>query len=162
MAKIPLRRRDGTLRGFAIVDEDDYPALSQHVWHADPKGYVVRSVYLGKTDDREVRELEMMHRRLMGLVKGDGLQVDHINRDKLDNRRSNLRVVGAAENPQNVSGGHGLSRRRNVHWIKARNRWAVRVCHNGKWYLGGHFIDPEEAARAAAELRARVFTHAVN
>lgn len=50
---------------------------------------------------------QLLHRCIMNCTKGDGLQVDHINGDKLDNRKSNLRVVSESVNKRNT---HTFSR----------------------------------------------------
>ena len=84
--RIPLKRRDGTVRGYAIFDQSD-AALGQYPWYL-LGGYVGRAV--PRPDGGQTAEL--MHRVILGLAPGDGLEGDHINLDKLDNRRSNLGV----------------------------------------------------------------------
>ena len=86
----------------ARVDWCDYGELSQHKWYAWWKRstksfYAVRNVML--PDGRRVTE--RLHRRVMGLQRGDIRQVDHPNHDTLDNRRSNLRIVSNRQNGAN-------------------------------------------------------------
>jgi hypothetical protein len=84
MSQIPLSNAPGV---FATVDAEDVEQLSQSRWLLAAVGYAVASG--GR---------RYMHREILGLVPGDGLQCDHINGDKLDNRRSNLRAVPQGEN----------------------------------------------------------------
>ena len=76
---------------FVLVDESDYDVLHKYKWHYR-NGYAAR-----RTHTKSI----YMHRDLM--ICPDYLQVDHINRDRLDNRRSNLRIVTAVENCANRS-----------------------------------------------------------
>lgn len=95
-----------------------------------------------------------MHRLLMGLAKGDPRTVDHINRDRLDNRRSNLRVVLSHENYQNVASRPGsTSAFRGVSWDKAKGKWRADVTLNGKNHYLGAFAVEELAAEVAASFR---------
>jgi hypothetical protein len=160
---IALKRRSGEIVAHTLVDDEDYETLNQDHWYLGGRGYVVRQVYMGRKDSKEVRRGELMHRRICGLSKGDGLQVDHINRDKLDNRRENLRVVGgSAANSQNVPGGYGKSGIRGVHWIEAHKCWAARVVLDGRMHWGGHFTDIREAEAAVQEMRVRLHQYATD
>lgn len=84
----------------AIVDKEDWERLRRHSWHIS-NGYASRTVIAcGKQ-----RGLSM-HRELLGLSHGDARQGDHRNRNRLDNRRANLRIVtirGNAENRERQS-----------------------------------------------------------
>jgi len=80
---------------------------------------------------------------------GDGLVVDHINCDGLDNRRANLRLATRQQNKCNsrprLRG--GTSRYKGVFWAKDRKKWRASVSFNGKTkYLGG-FDNEIEAAK---------------
>jgi hypothetical protein len=79
---------------FAIVDTADLPLLAERRWKYDHSQGYARSPRGGNRYDA-------MHRYLMGLVPGDKRQVDHINGNRLDNRRENLRVCTAQENRRN-------------------------------------------------------------
>ena len=77
----------------------------------------------------------------MGLVPGDKRQVDHINGNRLDNRRSNLRVCTARENRRNA-----CKRSDNTSGYKG----VIRVGRDGSYravLAVGGFTSPEEAAR---------------
>lgn len=86
----------------------------------------------------------------MGAVKGDGLIVDHINRNKLDNRRINLRFVTPSESSTNTTP-WGISGYRGVYPM--RDKWQAKGKFDGKQYYLGTFATAEEAAQVAHDWR---------
>jgi hypothetical protein len=86
---IPLLRGQTTL-----VDDDVYPELAQYRWRLNSSGYAVRSY---KANDKEI--VVCMHREIMHAPRG--LVVDHISGNRLDNRRSELRLITQQENLMN-------------------------------------------------------------
>jgi hypothetical protein len=143
VSTIALRRADGTFLGEALVDEADRAFLSQHRWRLGAHGYAVRNV--PGTDERA-----LMHREILGLQRGDGLCVDHLNRDPLDNRRANLRICSQAENMQNRAiDGRGNSRFRGVIYDEQRECWIARVS-----VTVGNYDSEAEAAEAVSRWRA--------
>lgn len=156
--RIPLYRRDGTVHGWAVVSAEDYERVACDRWYLASRGYAARQYR--HPDSRSTR-IELMHRRILGLERGDGRQADHINRDKLDNRRENLRVLTQTENNQNVAGGRGLSGAHGVHWNKDRGVWMARVTHNGRMHFLGYFAEVERAAEVAARWRAENVPYSV-
>lgn len=90
--------RHGWAVDFARVDFDDWYRLKHLKFHLVARGYVSTTI-----DGRN----EYLHRIILGLQPGADRkyeQTDHINRDPLDNRRSNLRIVTAKENNANRGG----------------------------------------------------------
>ena len=77
---------------YFLCDTEDLEGLLHFTWFKDKKGYA-------HTNDDNKRKL-MAHVFIMG--KKDGLEIDHINRNRLDNRRCNLRHVTHLENIRNV------------------------------------------------------------
>jgi len=145
--RIPLHKF-GQICGYTTVDDSDYEALSRHIWREN-RGYVVR----WESDKGKTVSI-FMHREIMSCPKG--LQVDHINHDRLDNRRENLRIVTNAQNHQNrkYSPFRGTTR--------DGNGWVGQCKVNGKYYRAGWFKTREEAAAAAAALRAELMPYATN
>lgn len=92
----------------------------------------------------------------------DGMVVDHINGDTLDNSMRNLRVCKQFENGQNRSAlnKNNTSGIRGVTWSKQKNKWAVSVMLNRKRKHVGLFSDLEEASQASKDARIKYFTHA--
>jgi hypothetical protein len=153
--RIPLRNRAGEVVTYACVDAVD-AELADYRWHRAANGYVARR----ERGRRRGLGIVLMHRQVLGLKKGDGFQVDHIDGDKLNNRRSNLRIVTNAQNGQNIQRAGGSSRYRGVSWHQLRGAWRARVMVNGKERHLGLFETEEEAARVAAAARVHAFSHA--
>lgn len=119
------------------VDREDYELLSRHKWYLSPKGYAI-----GKID----RKMLLMHRLILN--PGNN-QTDHINGDKLDNRKENLRMCTNAQNQMNKGlQSNNTSGYRGVYWNKARNRWGAVIKLNGKQKHLGQHRKIEEAALA--------------
>jgi hypothetical protein len=90
MKQIPL-----TQGKFALVDDEDYDWLMQWKWYY-ALGYARRNEQVNGG-----RRVILMHREILGGVLLPGLVGDHVNRDGLDNRRSNLRVATYRQNCSN-------------------------------------------------------------
>jgi hypothetical protein len=144
---IPLRRRDGAVRAYAKIDYED-AALAELRWSWGAQ-YARRTV----REDGGFR-LYILHRVILGLAHGDPREGDHINLDKLDNRRSNLRIVTGAQNRQNRPSSAGSSSRfRGVFWHKHKRRWVAMVWVGPKAHWLGAFHSEEEAAAVASRFR---------
>lgn len=130
---------------FAIVDDQDFPRLSKYRWffqkRIDGSGYAYRNATVnGK------RVTPLMHREIMSAP--DGSEIDHKNRDKLDNRRQNLRPSTRSGNQSNRSKKRGASSAyKGVTWNKLHRKWGVGLSHNNKWIGLGYFADEIQAAR---------------
>ena len=161
MKLIPLRNRAGDVRAWAMVDAEDYGRLSAYRWKLTNHGYAARNAR------RDVGEgvvwvTVFMHREVLGLTHGDERRSDHINGDRLDNRRCNLRAVTNAENCQNRgprANRGSTSRFRGVSWKSDRGKWAAQVQVDGRNRVVGYFDDEIEAAEAARLARAEAYTH---
>lgn len=135
----------------ALVDDEDYDSLSQVKWYALVSRNTVYAVRGVNEPSRGVngtrRRAIHMHRIVMDAP--DGMEVDHINGDGLDNRKQNLRVVTHRQNllnsrmkENNTSGYRGVS------WRKDRNKWQVRIKDGEVYRSLGYFDVKEEAALA--------------
>lgn len=100
------------------LDKEDYEKINSYLWHLDKNGYAQSSI--GK-----------MHRFIMNAKKGDSI-VDHINGDKLDNRKENLRFVTFSQNAQNrVKKENCYSNYIGVTYEKNQNIWKCQIRING-------------------------------
>lgn len=127
-------------RGFALVDKSDYKELSKYLWMLNASGYAV-----AKIDGRR----SLMHRMVLGDTSPE--DVDHKNRNRLDNRASNLRYVSGGinrvnsrNNISNTSGYRGVSRHSN----SKSHPWVSRIGFNMKRLHLGTFVSAEDAAKA--------------
>lgn len=147
---LPLWRRVRGRRhvvGSTRVSSMDAPRFSSERWFLNSNGYVSRPAPRGKHHI-------YLHREVMNLSRGNALQVDHFNRDRLDNRRHNLRTVTRAQNLQNTSSSRrGSSRFRGVHWDRRAARWRAEVKVDGRAYRIGSFTSERAAADAARAFR---------
>jgi hypothetical protein len=138
MAKeIPL-----TQGKFAIVDDDDYERLIEHKWCYTKQGYA--GAYKKGTSATGAERM-LMHREICTPQKG--FVVDHINMDKLDNRKENLRVVTYRENCFNRLKIKGNSRFKGVA-LSHPNRWVASIWIGDKRVNLGSYEKEEDAAKA--------------
>lgn len=128
-----------------LVDYEDRWLLKKYKWRLNKQGYVV-SVGRGKK----------LHRLILNTPSG--METDHINGNKLDNRRRNLRIVTHNQNmynkkkyKNNTVGFKGIS--------LYEGKYQARIGHDGKRIYLGAFNTPEEAhkayCKAAKELHGR-------
>lgn len=144
--KVPLRGVRGRGR-FTLVDVEDAAIVAKHKWWLNTNGYAFTSIYIGKSNSTTVYLHQMI------LKPEEGKECDHINRDKLDNRRSNLRRVVHAENCKNRFHPLGESGVRGVCLHKPSGLWRVRLRENGREISGGYFRTKQEAVAQAFTKR---------
>lgn len=130
----------------AMVDDADYDWLSQWKWHLHA-GYASR-----KSNGKPI----FMHRLINKTA--EGLDTDHINHDRLDNRRCNLRSCTTSENganrakqKNNTSGFIGVS------WYKSKSKWRAQVGTNGTMKTVGAYHSAQEAAIARDKYAKQIF-----
>ena len=119
----------------ATVDPEDAPMLQKHKWHWS-NGYAVSGTG------------ERMHHMVMGGKPTDGRVVDHINDNKLDNRKDNLQFATYAENAWKA---RHISKYTGVHWNHMFEMWKATIGIKGRTVQLGMFCDELCAARARDE-----------
>ncbi len=136
----------------AIVDDEDFAVLSKYTWFVSDTGYAKSSLWI----DNEAKHVRM-HHLIIGKPK-KGEYMDHINHNKLDNRRINLRICTNAENMRNrTAPSNNTSGFKGVWWHSARKKWAARVICNYKSHNLGLYSDKKDAAKAYNEAAKRLF-----
>lgn len=133
-----------------LVDPEDTALLEAYRWQID-RGYVKR---VEKRNGKA--RVIYLHREL--LAASAGVYVDHINGNRSDNRRSNIRIVTGAENGQNrPTPARSNTGYRGVHWHARRKQWESHAIINDKRPNVSRFhrwcSSLEEAVRAAHEWR---------
>ena len=130
-----------------FFDLEDYDKIKDYCWHKSNKGYIVS----------KGNKIILLHRLILDLKSFNYDNMgDHINGNRVDDRKENLRIVNATQNninrmiqPTNTSGATG------VLWDKSRNKWVARIkIYNKNIYLG-RFDNFEDAlsVRKIAEVK---------
>lgn len=151
---IKLHRRDGT-EIETIISTTDLKKANEFpgTWYANRSKEGMNSFYVCgnlKTGDKKLKV--RLHRWLLDAPKG--LEVDHIDRQPLNNQRENLRIVTTSQNLQNRSVYKtSKSGVRGVYWVERIRKWAARVAFNGKILNLGYFSNIKEAEMVVKKAR---------
>lgn len=124
----------------ALVDDDDFEWLNQWKWYAN-NNYATRNIYGSK------KTTITMHRLIMKTV-GSKICVDHIDGNRLNNQRQNLRLATKSQNAANKFATKGTSKYLGVWWNKQGNGWQAEVKKNYIKFYVGIYKDEKEAALA--------------
>ena len=128
-------------------DLEDYDKIKDYSWSVSKNGYVV--AYINKDNP-----MCLLHRLIVQTDKF----VDHINHDKLNNRKFNLREATPSQNGMNKE---LLSRNTSsvtgVDWLPSIKKWRVRINVNGKEIHLGVFDKFEDAVKARKEAEEKYF-----
>lgn len=149
MMEIPL-----TQGKIAIVDDADYERLRIYHWSCCKTGYAMR----GFRENGKKVYLKM-HHAILGKPPR-GYVVDHINGNRLDNRRGNLRFVTYQQNSFNTHKHqveNGTSRFKGVSYMKNKRKWRSRIMIGGKEKHIGLYSTEKEAALAYNEAAKSYF-----
>lgn len=141
MIRIPLSGKRGAGK-FALIDSDDLPVVGCFRWFLSPQGYAVANVR-----ENGVLTSALMHRLIIDSPPRH--DTDHANGNKLDNRRSNLRLASRTQNNANAKvHKHSQTQVKGVRWHTGNKKWQARIRVNKKEICLGYFSTVEEAAHA--------------
>jgi hypothetical protein len=135
------------------VDPENEHLLRKYPWRLDNSGYVwwhtKRRIGPGRYPDIRIYLAHLV------CSPSEGEQIDHINGDKLDNRRFNLRSVPEVFNRHNQTRlrDDNNSGHRGVSWSGEMGKWVAYAKIKGRQYHLGYFVEVEQAAIAARKFR---------
>lgn len=117
-------------------DLEDFDKVKERTWYINKYGYPMAS----KT---AIFEPTLMHRLIMGANKNE--YVDHINHNKYDNRKSNLRIVSRSQNSMNIGRRKNNTSGVTGVYLQKNGKWIARITANNKNIYLGIFENKEEA-----------------
>ena len=127
------------------ISKKDYKKVCIHTWHINSRGYVKTTI--GGHKGKKV----FLHRYILQF-KNPKIQVDHINHDKSDNRRKNLRICTNSQNSMNTK-----REKRGVYYRKDINKWRAVITVNQKRINLGHFSNYKNARKARKKAENKYF-----
>lgn len=112
---------------------------------------------------RFMNKIHLIHRIVWEMFNGeipDGMQIDHINHERSDNRIQNLRMVTKISNGRNLTKKiNNTSGVTGVSWYKSRGKWRVQIMVDRKSIHIGYFSDFESAVAARISANERYGFH---
>lgn len=145
-AEIVLYDRYNREKARAIIDADKVDDVINTKWYQRPDGYVAANNYKGQG---------YTYLHSVVLEKDScGTYVDHRDRNRLNNKKSNLRIATPSQNGMNKCiRSNNTSGRVGVHWSTTNRRWCAMISDNGRHINLGYFDDFDDAVacREAAE-----------
>lgn len=130
-----------------IFDLEDYGLVNDRCWYVNANGYLT-----AKKNNKAI----LFHRVVTNCP--DNMKVDHINHNKLDNRKCNLRICSDMENSKNK----GLRKDNKsgvtgVRWNEHLNKWSASIRYNNNRIHLGYFKDFDEAVKVRREAEDKYF-----
>lgn len=142
--RLPIKNSDK----ICTVDDNISIEILNLKWSVQKNGYVTSSEYLGKINGKYVNKTLYLHRLIMNAPVG--MQVDHIDGNKLNNKSQNLRLCNNQQNNRNTkSRKNSTSKYKGVCWDGRNKKWLAQICLGGGKHKNlGRFLDEIEAAKA--------------
>lgn len=150
--RVPLKIKHLGKTYFAWVDEEDYTKIYRYGWCIGSRHGKVLDVH-AKMNNKTVK----LHRHLMGCKSGDEKIVDHIDRDPLNNCKTNLRVATYSINNRSVTKKANTSSQfPGVCWNKRSRKWRANIKINRRNKFLGNFVIEEMAAKVYRDAALKV------
>ena len=127
-----------------IVDNEDYADISQYHWYIRIRKRYGADIYR-RLSRKEGRKKIVIHRHILGLSTNDP-NVDHVNGNRFDNRRSNLRLATQAENSWNRHICNSASGFYGVYPAHKSRKWIATIMKHGRISYLGSFNSKKQAA----------------
>ena len=149
---IDLYNSKNIKNGEAFGDLEDLELIKGHKWRKDRQEYVATNI----EDEFGVDHRVSMHRLIMSPKEYE--LVDHINFNKSDNRKVNLRLVNKSQNEMHkLVRSDNMSGTRGVSYYKKDNLWVAEVMVNGEKVFRKGYALKEDAIRAREEAEKKYF-----
>ncbi len=151
--RIPLRNKEGVIIEYALVDEDDFEKVNKSKW-SYAKGYALANI--------QSKTTKLHHFVFNTPEKGN--VIDHIDQDRLNCKKSNLREVSLSTNSQNTSKRQidTSSIYKGVCWRKKINKWEASCTLNKKKKFIGYYENEKEAAKMYDIYTYKLFGESAN
>ena len=145
-----------------LVDDDKFEKLNSYSWYIDSRGHVVSK----PIDSWDINEKgQILHTHINKIFMEDEvtstkyrskkMQLTHINKNNLDNRRQNLTLISTStknHKTKHILLSTNTSGYRGVSFMKDKNKYRAEIQINGKSIRLGHFINKVDAAQAYNEM----------
>lgn len=145
--KTGQKRSDAQRQWLVIVDDEDFDYLNQFHWQVDKFNSVK-----GRVKGKQI----LIHRLIMN--PPNDIEIDHIDGNRLNNQKSNLRFATSSQNKMNRGARKdSKSGYKGVSWHKQNKKWTVRIKVNNKYLSLGLFNNLFDAAKAYNEIATKYF-----
>jgi len=149
----------GKRQGIVLVDDEDYDRLSIFRWYLGSGGYIGRSKTTVERRDITLKHIPKYIRLHREVLNFPDYQIDHKDRNRLNNQKDNLRESSQSQNVANTSKKSSLtsSKYKGVSWHKNEKMWYSSIKLNGKSKHLGRTSDEKEAAILYNEAATKYF-----
>lgn len=149
ICRINLYDSFGNQTAQAIIDTEDYNKVKKYKWYLKKDGYV---------ETRIAAKLILLHQIILGYIPNPKTQGDHRDRNKLDNRKRNLRFCTSSQNSINSKRRcDNTSGHKGVVWSIYYHKWISRIYFKKVQKHLGYFDDKIEAAKAYNKAALKYF-----
>ena len=139
MKKIKIGGINGIGKSI-LVDDSDYEYVNKINWSLDSRGY---AFFKRRINGKQ--KTQRCHRYIMQPMREE--YVDHKNGNRLDNRRSNLRICTLSQNSCNMKiPNHNTSGYKGVNLVRRTGKWRAYIKLHQKFIHLGNYQTKEEAA----------------
>lgn len=136
---------------IALINDDDFTHISKYTWR-EKHGYAVTDIW----NKRQKKKIMVSMHRLI-TAASNGVLVDHVNRNRLDNQRENLRICDHQKNQANKAP-RGKTKIKGVEFRNDRKAsWRARLKYNNENIELGYYDNRYEAAKAYNEKSKELF-----
>ena len=148
-AEVILYDKYNNEKARVLIDLIDVIKIKNINWKLVGNGYAE-----GKINKKAIK----MHRFLLDVLDKKDVEVDHIDRNRLNNKRQNLRICTRLQNSKNISiRKDNTSGQSGVCWDKRMKKWVVRIQKNKIEYVLGYFSNKEDAMRIRLEAELKYY-----